>query len=186
VVAFATYSDLSSRLNRVFTGQEEAWVTVLLEDASTYLRDDVIGQQVYPQTTSTFSTWATGGRIDLPQSPVVSVGAVTQAGVAVDFDRRDSAIYVVEDVETTVTFTFGFVSAPESLMRWACVLVSKTLIPLELNLGLTVGGLSSVALDDFKASFADAGESTGMTLSPRNVELIRDRFSRGTTVVGMR
>jgi hypothetical protein len=186
VVAFATYSDLSSRLNRVFTGQEEAWVNVLLEDASTYLRDDVIGQQVYPQTTSTFSTWATGGRIDLPQSPVVSVGAVTQDGVDVDFDRRDSAIYVVEDVETTVTFTFGFESAPESLMRWACVLVSQTLIPLELNLGLTVGGLSSVALDDFKASFADAGESTGMTLSPRNVELIRDRFSRGTTVVGMR
>lgn len=184
--AFATAVELGLRLDRVFTVAEQAWINVLLGDASTYLREDVIGLQVFPQTTSTFTTWPDGGRIDLPQHPVVSVGAVTRNGAAIDYERREGVLYVDGDAGTTVTFTYGFALPPEGLKRWAMVLVSQTLIPLELNLGLTVGGMSSVALDDFKASFADAGESTGMTLSDRNIALIRSKYSATAHVVGMR
>ena len=191
VDAFATYTELALRLNRTFTTAEQAWVTSLLGDASTYLRDDVLGQQVYPQATSTFTAYPDGGQVDLPQSPVVSIDLVERAGVVlvadVDFTRRNNTIYLSNDDPVDLTFTYGYLLAPDSLKRWAIVLVSQALIPLEAGLGLTVGGLSSIALDDFRAAFADAGELSGITLSDRNIKLIRDSFGvRGSAVVTTR
>ncbi|TFD61127.1 hypothetical protein E3T43_01260 [Cryobacterium sp. Hh7] len=184
--AFATFTELGVRLGRVFTTAEQAWITVLLQDASTYLREDVIGAQVFPQSTATFKAWPDGGRVDLPAHPVVSVGSVTRDGLAITFERRDSAVYVNGSELVEITFTYGHAAAPDGLKRWTMVLVSQVLLPLELKLGLTAGGLSSVAIDDFKAAFADAGESTGISLSDRNVEMIRRQYSTGTHVVGMR
>ena len=184
--AFATHTDLGLRLGRVFTLDEQDWITALLQDASTYLREDVIGAQVFPQSSATFQAWPDGGRVDLPAHPVVSVGSVTRAGVAITFERRDTAVYVDGSELVEITFTYGHALAPAGLKRWTMVLVSQVLLPLELKLGLTAGGLSSVAIDDFKAAFADAGESTGLSLSGRNVEMIRRQYSTGTHVVGMR
>ena len=200
VDAFATYQNLETRLNRVFTEAERPWITALLEDASTYLRDDVLGLQVFPQSTSTVEFWPDGGRVDIPNPPLISIGSVTRAAVAVAYVRRYNTIWVpIEyadvaaslggrvEAPVTVTFTYGFATAPESLKRWACVLVSQALLPLEQNLGLTVGGLSSVALDDFKVAFADAGEMSGIALSDRNVALLREQFgTRQSYVVGTR
>ena len=191
VEAFATYQDLELRLNRVFTVAEQTWITSLLEDASTYLRDDVLGLQGFPQATSTFTAWPEGGRVDLPQAPVVSVGAVVQDGVTLILDkgylRRDSSLYFHSDKPVTITFTYGYLTAPESLRRWTCVLVSQALLPLEQSLGLTAGGLSSIAIDDFKAAWADAGAESGITLSDRNIALLREQFgSRLSWVVGSR
>ena len=188
--AFATYSDLEARLNRTFTGPEQTWITTLLEDASTYLREDVIGLQVFPQDSVTFSAWLDGDdSVVLPQQPVVSVDAVEQDSIALEYTHRDGVLYV-DGADTTapvdVTFTFGYAVAPEGLKRWACLLVSQALVPLELNLGLSVGGLSSVALDDFKVAFADGGEGTGMSLSDRNVALIRRQYATDVHVGGSR
>ena len=185
--AFATVDDLAARLNRTFSVEEEAWITTLLEDASTYLREDVIGQQVYPQSTATFNAWPDGSRsVVLPQQPAQSVASVTVGATAVEFEVRDGVVYVDTDDEVTVTFTYGYALPPEGLKRWACVLVSQALVPLELNLGLTVGGLSSVAVDDFKAAFADGGEGTGMSLSDRNIALIRRQYGTDVHVGGSR
>ncbi|MET0888389.1 MAG: hypothetical protein ABWX92_18285, partial [Mycetocola sp.] len=65
------------------------------------------------------------------------------------------------------------------LARLACVLVSQTLLPLEAQLGLTAGGLSSVAIDDFKLAWADAGASSGMTLTEHAEKAIRKQFGQG-------
>ena len=188
--AFATVDDLALRLNRTFTDDEEAWIGSLLADASTYLRDDVLGLQVFPQQQATFSARATDGFVVLPQQPVISVDAVTDSDDApIWFDWIDDRVYVRvhRHDRVNVTFTFGFAEPPESLVRWTCVLVSQVLIPLEQQLGLTVGGLSSVQIDDFRAAFADAGDSTGITLSDRNIALIREQYGvRGSTVVGYR
>ena len=185
--AFATVEEFAARLNRTFTTEEETWITTLLEDASTFLREDVIGLQVFPQETVTFSAWPDGlGEVVLPQQPVVSVDAVELDGVEIDFEYRDGVVTVDECEEVEVTFTFGYAVAPAGLRRWACVLVSQALVPLELNLGLTVGGLSSVALDDFKAAFADGGEGTGMSLSDRNIALIRRQYATDVHVGGSR
>lgn len=185
--AFATYTDLEARLNRIFTASERTWVSTLLEDASTYLRDDVLGgQQIFPQSTSQFTAYPVGGWIDLPQHPVVDVSSVTRNGLAVPFSRRDDAIKVDGDEAVAVTFTYGFVSAPEMLKRWTCVLVSQALIPLELKLGMTVGGLSSVALDDFKVSFASGAEQAGMEISQRNIDAIRAMYGANAFVTESR
>jgi hypothetical protein len=188
VDAFATYQDLELRLNRTFAEAEQAWITSLLEDASTYLRDDVLGLQVYPQATSTFTAWPEGGRVDLPQAPVISVGDVVQDGETLvaneGYRRRDNTLYFHSDEPVTVTFTYGYATPPESLKRWTCVLVSQALLTLEQGLGLTAGGLSSVAIDDFRAAWADAGAESGMTLSDRNIRLLREQFgSRLVSVV---
>lgn len=187
--AFATYTDLGLRLNRTFTvGVESAWITSLLEDASTYLRDDVIGLQIYPQTKSTFTAYPDGGSVVLPQEPVVSVDKVVQAGVTLvldtDYSRRNSTLTFFNDLPVDITFTYGYLTPPESLKRWTMVLVSQALLPLEQQLGLTAGGLSSIAIDDFKAAWANAGEESGITLTDRNIRLLREQFGvRGSTVV---
>jgi len=187
VDAFATYQDLEARLNRTFTVPERTWITTLLGDASTYLRDDVLGQQIYPQSTSTFTVWPDGGRVDIPQQPLISIDAVERDSVALvedtDYTRRDSTLTFRNDLPVDVTFTYGYRTAPESLKRWTCVLVSQVLTPLEAGLGLAVGGLSSVAIDDFKAAFADAGDNTGITLSDRNIALLREQFGTPSTHV---
>ena len=184
--AFASYGEFVTSTQRVYSVDEQFWMTTLLEDASTYLREDVIGAQVFPQSTATFQAWPDGGRVDLPASPVISVGSVTRAGLPIKFERRDSAVYVDGSELVEITFTYGFLTAPAGLKRWTMVLVSQVLVPLQLKLGLTAGGLSSVAIDDFKAAFADAGESTGISLSDRNIELIRRQYGTSTHVVGMR
>ena len=185
--AFATYADLEARLNRTFTLGERAWVSTLLEDASTYLRDDVLGgQQVFPQASSTFTAYPDAGWIELPQHPVITVTAVTRGGVSIPFTRRDESVRVDSSEACDVTFTYGYQSVPDTFVRWACVLVSQTLIPLELKLGLTLGGLSSVALDDFKVAFASGSESAGMELSQRNIDSLRARYGAQTFVTGTR
>jgi len=191
VDAFATYSDLGTRLRRTFTPDEQPWITTLLKDASTYLRDDVIGAQVFPQSSSTVRFWPDGGRVDLPNPPLISIDTVARDGVTLvdgeGYTRRDNLLWFGSDKPVDVTFTYGYALAPASLIRWTCVLVSQTLLPIEQKLGLTAGGLSSVQIDDFKIAFADAGDSTGTTLNDRNIALIRRQFgSSGSQVVTTR
>lgn len=181
--AFATAEQFGGRLKRVFApGAEEDWITQLLEDASTYLRDDVLGGQViYPRGTATATLRPNlSGWVDLPQRPVVSVAAVVRDASPVEFVLEDDSIRVAGRAPVTVTFTYGLDSAPDALVRWACVLVSQVLVPLELKLGLTVGGLSSVQIDDFRAAFADAGEFTGIALSDRNIRALRNQWGTGS------
>lgn len=188
--AFATYTDLELRLNRRFDSlAEQEWITALLEDASTYLRDDVLGQQVYPASESTFTAYPDGGRVDLPQSPVLGVAGVVRIrdDKELEFDRRDNTLFVGTDEPVAVSFAYGYATPPASLVRWTCVLVSQALLPLESELGLTAGGLSSVQIDDFKAAWADAGADSGISLTDRNIALLRNQFgSQLGYVVGTR
>lgn len=180
--AFAAATDLATRLNRVFTAEEEAWIDELLADASAHLRS-VIGQQVFPRQTVTYTAYPQSGREDLPQWPVVEVTSVTRDGDEIDFEYRPGYITVDGDEPCDVTFTFGHSESPDELKRLACVLVSSTLLPLEQKLGLTAGGLSSVAIDDFKLAWADAGEQSGMALTKHAETAIRRQFGRGDLVM---
>jgi len=182
VDAFSTPERLALLLKRDFTFDETTWVQALLEEASTYLRS-VIGQDVFPTTTSTYTAYPSSGREDIPQYPVVSVDAVTRDDKAIAFTYRPGYILVDCDEPCEVTFTWGYAAAPEELSRLACVLVSQALVTLENNIGLTAGGLSSVALDDFKVAWADAGASSGMVLSEHAEASVRKQFGRGNTLV---
>lgn len=182
VEAFATAGDLAARLNREFTSEEETWIGTLLEDASTYLRT-VIGQQVYPQTATTFDEWPTAGRVDLPQWPIVEIGSVKRDGAEIDYDYRPGYLTVSGDEKVEITYTFGYTNAPDELVRLCCVLVSAALLPLENEIGLTAGGLSSVQLDDFKLAWADGGAASGMVLPEITQQSVRRAFGRGGIVM---
>lgn len=182
VDAFAAADDLAGRLNRVFTGPESAWIDTLLEDASTYLRG-VIGYDIYPQTQSEFTAYPDAGQVDLPQVPVISIDSVKRDGVDVRYTFRPYYLTVDRDDPIDVTFTWGYESIPAELTRIACVLVSGALLTLENGIGMTAGGLSSVALDDFKLAWADAGASSGMVLPPIQAEAICRQFGRGDVSV---
>lgn len=177
--AFATHEDLSALLKREFTDAEQEWMTTLLESASTYLRDDVIGQTVYPQATVEYTDYPTSGRVDLPQFPIVSIVSVERDGTAIDYTYRPGYITVTGDDPVDITYTYGYTEAPARLKDLTCVLVSSALVTLEAQLGLTAGGLSSVALDDFKLAWADAGEQSGMTLPEIQKTDLRRRYGRG-------
>lgn len=179
MVAFATAAELGKKLNRTFTsGAETEWIDELLADASDHLRS-VIGQQVYPQTTSEYVAYPSGGRVDLPQWPVVEVVSVKRGGATLPHTYRPGFLMVAGDEPCDVTFTWGYAEVPNELKRLACVLVSSTLLPLEQELGLTAGGLSSVAIDDFKLAWADAGEQSGMALTTHAEESIQKQFGQG-------
>ena len=183
MVAFATAAELGLKLNRTFTpGAETAWINGLLADASEYLRK-VIGQQVYPQTTSEYTAYPSGGRVDLPQWPIVAVVSVKRDGADIDYLYRPGFIMVTGDDPCDVKFTWGYADAPNELVRLACVLVSQTLLPLEAKIGLTAGGLSSVAIDDFKLAWADAGAQSGMTLTEHAEAAVKQQFGQGGILV---
>lgn len=175
--AFATIEQLQQSTGRTFTEEQSEHIEQLLADASTYLREDVIGMRIYPREQVTFTTTPdSSGELVLPQQPVVSVDAVTRNGQSIEHNYRDGSVFVDGHEPVTVTFTFGYAEPPANLTRWTIVLVAQALVTLELNLGLTAGGLSSVQIDDFRAAFADGGAHTGMQLSPRNEQRIRDQY----------
>lgn len=173
--AFATVEDLEKVTGRTFSEGQTTQIEALLESASTYLRS-VVGQLVYPQATVTFTDWPTAGRVDLPQFPVVSVDGVKRGGADVTFEYRPGYITVQGDDPVEVTYTYGHASPPARLKDLTCVLVSSALLTLEADLGLTAGGISSLALDDFRLAFADGGAQSGMVLPSETEAALRAEF----------
>lgn len=178
MVVFADSSELGKRMRREFTESEASWVDELLADATAYLQRE-IGQQVFPQQTATFTGWPSAGWVELPQWPVVSVDAVDRDGSPVPYELRPERIRVQGDEPVDVTFTFGYAECPRDLVALCCALVSQQLLLVEAQLGLSIGGLSSVALDDFKIAFADGGEATGLSLPKVTLESLRQSYGRG-------
>jgi hypothetical protein len=173
--AFADVSDLQELIGRTV---DDAQGTALLEAASGHLRH-VIGQDVFPRTTSTYTGYPTTGREDLPQWPVVSVETVERDGSPIAFTYRPGYILVDGDDPIDVTFTWGLAQVPDELKRLACVLASQALQMIEVAGGLTAGGLSSIAIDDFRAAFAEGGAASGIALTDTVTDSIRARYGRG-------
>lgn len=176
MTAFATYQELEKRMARTFNTDERVWVTELLEDSAEYMRG-IIGEQVYPPAQITFLGWPEQGWVDLPASVVRSVDSVTLDGQPVSFEPRLNRVRVGCNGPVEVTISVGYSAAPRDLIALNCALVSSQLLLVEAGLGLQLGGLSSVAIDDFKVAFADAGERTGgMSLPDHQQEYLRNRY----------
>jgi hypothetical protein len=184
MTAFATPANLGARMKRTFTTDEQAWVATLLGDAAAYLRG-VMKAEVFPVQTSTFTAYPVGGRVDMPQPYVVSIGPVVDAaGAPVNFSRFEDGIYLYKDEPVDITFTYGLVEAPQDLVGLNCAIVSGQIGLIEQDLGLSIGGLSSVALDDFKVAFADGGAGTGLSLPAPQLQYLRDTYGTSGWVVG--
>ena len=183
--AFATADELGTLLNRSFSTQEKPHITALLESASTYLRSDVIGAQIWPPREITFRGWPDpSGDVRLPSRFVQAVTSVTRDGRSAPFQYRDDLL--VRGIgygPVDITYLDGLGKAddrttiPAGLNRWAMVLVSEALTTLAINLGLGAGGVSSLGIDDFRVAFADGGDSAGMQLSVRNIDNLRAQYA---------
>ena len=184
MTAFATYQDLEKRMSRTFTPTERIWVTELLEDTAEYMRG-IIGEQVYPPKQFTFEAWPDLGWVDLPATVVRSVDAVSRDGNPVEWERRLNRVRVGCVGPVEVTISVGFSEAPRDLVALNCALVSSQLLLVESGLGLQLGGLSSVAIDDFRVAFADAGERTGgLSLPEPQQTYLRNRYGTSAYTSG--
>lgn len=170
---------------RTFTTPEVAMVEALLEDAASLMRG-VMRNHVYPVTQSTYIAYPTGGRVDLPQDFIVSVDAVERDGESVTYTLREDTVTVDCDDAVEITFTHGLSVPPPDLVAINCALVSGALVTIEAGTGLGAGGLSSLALDDFKVTFADGGASAGMTIPPHLRDYLTGRYGRSSWVVDTR
>ena len=182
MTAFATVADLRKRLGRDFTGREQAFITELLEDASAFLRL-TIGANIYPRETLTLTCYPVAGEVELGIPTIHEIVDVTRDGNSVDYQWRPPHLTVTGDDPVTVQLTHGLAQPPRILTALCCSLVSQQLTLVEAGLGLSVGGLSSVALDDFKVAFANAGEKTGLALPDHTTRMLQQRFKPNPVTV---
>ena len=175
LLPLATVADLAGRLGTTAPTDgtpAHTQMQTALADASDDLRG-VIGQAI-TYGTSTVEVRATpGGYVRLPAVPAVEITSVLDGGVAVDYWRQvDTATLLVPSRygrTITVTYSHGWQTIPGELVRWTCVLAAAYLAAARSgNLGLS-GGLSSVGVDDARASWAtNVGEQgEGVSLPPR-------------------
>lgn len=186
MVAFATPANLGARMKRTFTVDEQEWVGTLLEDAAAYLRG-VARAAIYPVQTSTYTAYPMGGRATMPQPYVVSIGPVVRTDsptTPVNFVRFEDGIYLYSDDVVDITFTYGLAEPPQDLVALNCAIVSGQIVLVENELGLQVGGLSSVALDDFKIAFADGGAGTGLALPAPQIAYLEKNYGTSGWVIG--
>lgn len=183
--AFATADQLAAAMKRTFTVDEVVWVTALLQQAAGIMRG-LMHSQVYPSSQSTYRAYPVGGRVALPQGFIRSIDAVQCGGVDATYTRFEDTILVDDNVPLDLTITSGLDVAPEDLIAINCALVSAPMMTIEAGIGLTAGGLSSVALDDFKAAWADGGASSGMTPSPFTQTYLEDTYGTTSWVVQTR
>lgn len=177
-------------MDRTFTPPEQAWVTALLEDAAGLMRG-VMRQQVYPAVEAEYVTYPVGGRVDLSSlSFLRSIDSVVQDGETLVLDttytRFEDTLLVPTNDPVTLTVIYGLDAAPQDLIAINCVIVSSAILAVESGVGLSAGGLSSVALDDFKAAWADAGEQSGLTVPPLTADYLRKTYGVSGWVVNTR
>jgi len=170
-----------------YAGADIAWVETLLDDASAHLRD-ILGWQVFPaaQVSYTTKVWAGAFHL-LPIQPVVSVDSISiPDATAMMYDVYDGGFATNVNGIATVTFTAGYPAPPRSLISWTCVLAVQV-IDAVTKLGmLGNGGLSSVAIDDFKLTWSQSQENGlgGYTLPDRVVAQLQASYGTTAYVTG--
>jgi len=184
MTAFATYSDLGTRMKRVFTEEEQPWITSLLDDAAALMRG-AMRSPVYPPAEWAYTAYPHGGRVDLPDF-VNDIVSVQQDSADIAYRRFEDTVTVDCGGPVHVTLNVGLTDPPADLLAINCVLVSGAILTVEAGIGLTAGGLSSVALDDFKAAWADAGAASGMALSEATCDYLESHYGRTGWVVETR
>lgn len=176
--AFATSAQLATAMKRTFTDDEATWVTMLLQQAAGIMRG-VMHSQVYPSQQSMYRAYPIAGRVNLPQGFIRSIALVQRDGIDVRWERFEDTIQVYGNGPVDLTISYGLDTAPDDLIGINCALVSAPIMTVEAGIGLTAGGLSSIALDDFKAAWADGGASSGMVPSPFTQTYLENTY--GTT-----
>lgn len=184
MASFATVADLELATKRPpYAGADILWVTELLAQASAHLRT-VLGWQVFPQSTASYRTVLRAcEHYTLPSQPSQLVSVVID-GASVETHEYDGGFMPTQGGLATVTFTAGYATAPVSLKSWTIVLATQVIDTITKLGLLSSGGLSSVAIDDFKMVWAQSEDSSSGYGIPKSVaDRLRAEFTMGGAVV---
>lgn len=177
--SFATVDELENTMKRTFTGGDLDQAEATLDAASEAIRD-AAGAWIAPTRTSTVALPVDDrGRITLPQHPVVSVGEVTGPGGPVPFDFDGIVITVDPGHARTrldVTFDYGAATVPSYVRNLALALAASAIMMTELGIGTGPGPVSTIAIDDFRASFTNAEAGAGIVIPTIQADALRDRY----------
>lgn len=185
MAAFATVADLQTVTKKTYTGADIAWVTELLVQSSAHLRT-IIGWQVYPPTPMSYRTRIRAYEFyPLPVQPSTLTGVALTDGTPVVTETFDGGFEPETGGTAVVTFTAGYTAAPPDLKSWTTVLASQV-IDVVTKLGmLSSGGLSSVAIDDFKMVWQQTGENTSGYGIPESVAVrLKEAYGSSSYVTG--
>lgn len=185
---FATATEVAAAMKRTFTTEETQWVEQRIEAATEYMRSNMGGVHIAPVATTTESVYPVSGEVALSQPYIRSIDAVTFQGAAIAYSRYQDTIRVANyrATELEVTYTHGLDKVPADLRDICIALVAGQIDNMENDLGISVGGLSSIALDDFKVAFADGGDKTGLYLSEHHIAYLQRKYGRSMWVLETR
>lgn len=185
---FATAAEVASAMKRTFNPEETLWVEERIEAATEYMRSNMGGVHIAPTTTSTEAVFPVSGQVELSQPYVRSIDAVTYQGAPIAYTRYQDTIRVTDyrATELEITYTHGLDKVPADLRDICIALVAGQVENMENDLGISVGGLSSIALDDFKVGFADGGDKTGLYLSEHHIAYLQRKYGRTMWVMETR
>jgi hypothetical protein len=160
MAAFATSSDLATRLKRSFSSAESDQADLLLAGATAEIRS-LTGQWISEVADDVYTTDAPLSRVLwLPERPVTSVLSVTLDGEAVtDFRRRGSRLIrtdpwaTCEGVELVAVYSHGYSDEDErfDLARSSCMAMAG---PYMSN----AKGLKQRTIDDYTEVFGDSSQ----------------------------
>lgn len=190
-MAFASTTQLATRLGRTFDAVETSQVGALLDDATAFLQAE-IGQLVEAGTT-TFTVQADPRetRIRLPQWPLRSLTSVTLNGstVTTEVEHRDGFLYRPggwlpqageQFADVVVTYAYGYTTLPAELVSWCCVLAAGALAQAQRGGSLGSAGVSSERIDDYAVSYESG--STAFSLPERVLSRLRATYGAGAWV----
>jgi len=187
VASFALRADLELALKRTFAAPDQPWADDLLAQASDHLRSEVLGWQVYPQASTSYTTQLQTGRFHrFPQHPstLTSVAYLDTSGpvpdAAVVFD---GGFIPSRSGVATITFTAGYVVCPPVFRSWCLVLAAQAVANIEQLGTITADSYSSAGVDDFKIVWNQAGTS-GWGIPELAKESLRAQFNLSAHVTG--
>jgi hypothetical protein len=184
-VAFASSSDLATRLGRSFTEPEASQAAALLDDATAYLQAELGGQLIEAGST-VVTLYADGDRLRLPQWPIRAVTSVTRAGNAVTGYEINGGFLILDsgwgDDPLVVTYDYGATTVPAELVSWCCVLAAGALAQVTRSGALSASGVASERIDDYAVTYA--GGEMAFALPDRVLGRLKAQYGAGAHVSG--
>ncbi len=193
-MAFATASQLATRLGRQFTSAETSQASALLEDATSYLQAE-IGQLIEAGSmTVTLDIDPTCKRARLPQWPVVSVTSVQLNGITItDFEVKDGHVCRARGFPATVgnqfatltvEYAYGCADIPAELVTYTLVLAAGVIAQVARSGSLSAAGVQSERIDDYAVNYEPG--TAAFELPERVLKNLRARYGSGAYVTGSR
>ena len=201
--ALASQADLESRLGRALTPAEEARVEALLADASALVRA-FTGRSFTLTEDQEITLRAVGGRILLPQTPVIEVTRITAVGGSDALPDFTVADWTFDGIDTVhigsgacvinlpeawwdsedgypgtyrVVYSHGDATVPADVLSVVCAMALRPLTTPKM-----VGGVVSETIGSYSYRLDAAGGGLGVAMTAEDRKVL-NRYRRKATTI---